>query len=73
MLCICDPGFVRGVDPEKKEIYIVTPLPVHQLTKVNTIVRGDLNIPDQILLKQVLSLEPWETLMIDAKINSSND
>lgn len=45
-------GLVRGIDPENRNIYIITPVSPVQLKQVNTLIRGSTNIPEQVLLKQ---------------------
>ena len=46
-------GLVRTIDPVERAFYILTPEPLPQLHKVNCLVKGALNIPDEIMLKQV--------------------
>ncbi|XP_013416970.1 polynucleotide 5'-hydroxyl-kinase NOL9 [Lingula anatina] len=45
-------GIIRGIDPVKKVFYIITPLSSAVLEKVNCLVKGSLDIPHQMLLKQ---------------------
>ena len=46
-------GLVRGVDPVKKELYIVTSVDVPSLKHVNTLIKGSVTLPDQVFIKQV--------------------
>ena len=46
-------GYVRGIDPIKQELYIVTPLAFQVLEDVNTLIKGVVNLPNQLLLNQV--------------------
>ena len=46
-------GLVRGIDPESKFFYIVTPMSINQLAKVNTLLKGALNLPKEFLVQQV--------------------
>lgn len=45
-------GVVRGVDPVKKELYIVTSVDLPSLKRVNTLLKGKVTLPEQVLLKQ---------------------
>ncbi|XP_063440239.1 polynucleotide 5'-hydroxyl-kinase NOL9-like [Mytilus trossulus] len=45
-------GIVRGIDSVKKELYIITPLNQQDLQKVNGVIRGNVNLPSQVLFKQ---------------------
>ncbi|XP_012940738.1 polynucleotide 5'-hydroxyl-kinase NOL9 [Aplysia californica] len=45
-------GIVRGVDTDKGLLYVVTTLPAVTLRKVNTVLKGSLTLPDQLILKQ---------------------
>lgn len=45
-------GIVRGIDPIKQEVYIATPLTLQQLQNVNALLKGAVNLPNQLLLKQ---------------------
>ncbi|CAL1538995.1 unnamed protein product [Lymnaea stagnalis] len=52
-ICSClGLGIVRGIDTAKGLLYIVTPLPKVSLRKMNTILKGSLTLPDQIIFKQ---------------------
>ncbi|XP_071154443.1 polynucleotide 5'-hydroxyl-kinase NOL9-like [Mytilus edulis] len=45
-------GIVRGIDSVEKELYIITPLNQQDLKKVNAVIRGNVNLPSQVLFKQ---------------------
>lgn len=45
-------GLVRGVDPCRQHLYILTPEPADRLAEVNALVRGDLHLPDSCLAAQ---------------------
>lgn len=45
-------GIVRAIDPEKKVFHILTPVPQGELRKVNCLLKGDLELPEQLLLQQ---------------------
>ncbi|GBN80366.1 hypothetical protein AVEN_181651-1, partial [Araneus ventricosus] len=47
-------GLVRASDETNHLFYIVTPLELDDLKKVNALVKGNIMIPDEIFLKQVL-------------------
>mmetsp|Transcript_46493 Transcript_46493/g.93199 ORF Transcript_46493/g.93199 Transcript_46493/m.93199 type:complete len:190 (-) Transcript_46493:24-593(-) len=42
-------GVVRAVDPASRTLYLLTPLPLEQLQRVDVIVRGKLELPLQAL------------------------
>ena len=44
---------VRAIDVKNKKIYITTPLSLVDLVRVNTIIRGSSNIPQQIFTEQI--------------------
>ena len=46
-------GMVRAIDVKNKKIYITTPLSLVDLVRVNTIIRGSSNIPQQIFTEQI--------------------
>ncbi|XP_014669777.1 PREDICTED: polynucleotide 5'-hydroxyl-kinase NOL9-like [Priapulus caudatus] len=45
-------GIVRGIDPVQKVFYILTPVPFADLGKVNTLLKGVLEIPSCIMTTQ---------------------
>ncbi|KAK3612060.1 hypothetical protein CHS0354_021746 [Potamilus streckersoni] len=45
-------GFIRCIDPERKLLYLVTPLSFKKLEKVNTLIKGAVTLPDSILFNQ---------------------
>ena len=49
-------GVVRAIDPQEHVFYIVTPLSPNDLQKVNTLLRGSLDFPEQLLINQVCPL-----------------
>lgn len=49
----CCTGIVRGIDTDRGLLYLVSTLPRVHLQMMNTILKGSLSLPDQILLKQV--------------------
>ena len=53
LLCVLVSGIVRGVDPVKKELYIVTSVDLPSLKNVNTLLKGSVTLPEQLLMKQV--------------------
>ena len=60
----------------KKVFYLVTPLPLSQLQAVNCLVRGTLEIPQQLVLKQVSSSDVAlrvHARVIYAKMWENND
>jgi len=40
------PGLLRGVDPERRVLYLTTPEDVERLTQVNILVAGNSDSPD---------------------------
>ncbi|CAG5125420.1 unnamed protein product [Candidula unifasciata] len=55
-ICAClGLGIVRGIDTERGLLYLVSSLPRVRLQMMNTILKGSLSLPDQILLKQTSS------------------
>ena len=44
---------MRGIDARKHLFYIVTPLSLRELSQVNTLLRGALEVPDWLLMNQV--------------------
>jgi len=44
-------GIVRGLDCERGVLYLVTSLPLYKLRQVNTLLKGSLPIPDQLIFK----------------------
>ncbi|KAH9503624.1 Polynucleotide 5'-hydroxyl-kinase nol9 [Bulinus truncatus] len=48
-------GIVRGIDMTRGLLYIVTTLPKISFRKANTLLKGSISIPDQIILKQTSS------------------
>ena len=47
---------MRGVDPVKKEIYIVTSVDSSSLRNVNAFIKGPVTVPDIVFIKQVSKL-----------------
>ncbi|XP_070192987.1 polynucleotide 5'-hydroxyl-kinase NOL9-like [Littorina saxatilis] len=45
-------GLVRAIDHKKQTLFVVTPMSPDRLAQVNTLLRGSVNIPDQLFLKQ---------------------
>lgn len=60
-------GIVRAVDPEEKVFYILTPEPRHRLSKVNALIKGNVNIPEVLLKKPVRSLKKGQCFPYIAK------
>ena len=50
LMLICVAGIVRNVDPVRKVLYVLTPLPLDTLQRVNTLLKGNLEIPAALLL-----------------------
>lgn len=42
-------GLVRSIDPEKKLFYIITPEPSERLAQVNTLLKGNIEMPAQLI------------------------
>ncbi|XP_055882982.1 polynucleotide 5'-hydroxyl-kinase NOL9-like [Biomphalaria glabrata] len=56
-VCTClGLGIVRGIDISRELLYIVTTLPKIVFRKTNTILKGNLTLPDQLILKQKSSV-----------------
>ncbi|XP_076340828.1 polynucleotide 5'-hydroxyl-kinase NOL9 [Tachypleus tridentatus] len=49
-------GVVRAIDPVNKTFFIITPEPLSRLQKVNALLRGSVNLPEQILKEQECSV-----------------
>ena len=47
------PGVIRSIDPVEKCFFILTPLCQSDLSKVNCLLKGSLDLPRQILMTQV--------------------
>ena len=48
------PGLLRGVDPERRVLYLTTPEDAERLTQVNILVAGNSDSPDfMVSLSQV--------------------
>ena len=45
-------GFVRGIDGHRKLMYVVTPLTLDQLVKVNCLSMGAVSLPKGIIVNQ---------------------
>ena len=45
-------GIIRGIDPERKVFYIISPVPLREIKQVNCIVKGALEIPSQFIESQ---------------------
>ena len=43
-------GIVRNVDPIRQVLYVLTPLSLEALQRVNTLLKGNLEIPAALLL-----------------------
>ena len=43
-------GLIRAIDPDQCVYYIVTPLPLEQLARVNTILKGNVELPTTALI-----------------------
>jgi hypothetical protein len=48
-------GIIRGIDPVEKVFYILTPVTRNELHVVNTVIKGAITIPSQLLVKLVSS------------------
>lgn len=44
---------VRAFDPDSGLIYLTTGVPLEKLAKVNSIIRGKVNLPQSLLTEQV--------------------
>ncbi|KAF8783194.1 polynucleotide 5'-hydroxyl-kinase nol9-like [Argiope bruennichi] len=45
-------GLVIASDETNRLFYVVTPLPLHELKNVNALIKGDVMIPEELILKQ---------------------
>lgn len=54
-------GIVRNVDPVRKVLYVLTPLPLDTLQRVNTLLKGNLEIPAALLLSTKKLNVPYVT------------
>ena len=54
-VCVCSVllGVIRSIDPVEKCFFILTPLCQSDLSKVNCLLKGSLDVPRQILMAQV--------------------
>lgn len=43
-------GIVRNIDPARKLLYVLTPLPLDRLQQVNVLLKGNIEIPAAIML-----------------------
>ena len=43
-------GIVRNIDPARKLLYVLTPLPLDRLQQVNALLKGNIEIPAAIML-----------------------
>ena len=43
-------GIVRNIDPVRRVLYVLTPLSIDDLQQVNTLLKGNLEIPAALLL-----------------------
>jgi hypothetical protein len=55
MLCTCA-GIVRGVDVQKGQLYLITPVPLQRLQSVDLLQQGLIEIPTTLL--QVICFSP---------------
>lgn len=46
-------GLVQAVDETDHLLYIISPLKKHEWTKVNAIIKGNVMMPDALILQQV--------------------
>ncbi|PRD23455.1 UNVERIFIED_CONTAM: Nol9 [Trichonephila clavipes] len=51
-------GLVRAADEANHLLYIITPLSIQQLKKVNAIIKGSIMLPDDLFLKQPITNVP---------------
>ncbi|XP_033744873.1 polynucleotide 5'-hydroxyl-kinase NOL9-like [Pecten maximus] len=52
-------GFVRGVDRDKKCVCIVSPVPLSKLKSVNLLMRGNVNLSEDLFLKVFQGVVPY--------------
>ncbi|XP_069142610.1 polynucleotide 5'-hydroxyl-kinase NOL9-like [Argopecten irradians] len=52
-------GFVRGVDQERKCLCIVSPVPLSKLRSVNLLMRGNVNLSEDLFLKVFQGVVPY--------------
>ena len=51
-------GIVRSIDTVNQMLYILTPVPLHLLKDVNLLVRGNIQLPSEMLLSRNFSETP---------------
>lgn len=49
-MCFFLSGIIRNIDPLKRVLYVLTPLSLDALQRVNTLLKGNLEIPAALLL-----------------------
>lgn len=52
-------GIIRAIDPVQHLFYVVTPVPLKDLVKVNTIMKGEIEIPTLALLEGGVMNAPY--------------
>ncbi|OWF41990.1 polynucleotide 5'-hydroxyl-kinase NOL9-like [Mizuhopecten yessoensis] len=60
-------GFVRGIDKEKKCLYIVSPVPLSKLKSVNLLMRGNVNLTEDLFLKAFPGVVPYVDITATTK------
>jgi hypothetical protein len=45
-------GIIRSIDADSHQIYLLTPVPLHQLNRATKLVKGDIDLPVTCLLDQ---------------------
>lgn len=53
-------GIVRNVDPIRQVLYVLTPLSLEVLQRVNTLLKGNLEIPAALLLSVSKGSSSWK-------------
>lgn len=52
-------GIVRNIDPARKLLYVLTPLPLDRLQQVNALLKGNIEIPAAIMLSTKQANAPY--------------
>lgn len=58
-------GIIRAIDMERKVFYIMTPLPLVTLDKVNVLSHGAVDLPNSLFFAQVCKLVKFNYLFFD--------
>jgi len=64
-------GMIKMIDVERRLFYIVTPVSPTDLKQVNTLVRGSLELPPSIIIKEATINTPYLTSDAISALGSS--